>query len=429
VVSVTENEGGLVSVDDELGALFDKFEPDGPKSLADLGGVSLLRGREEELARASLMPEVLALAVQALSANPEDECVNSFVVACVSVEVGGHGLTSSSYDDALKALAAANFTPAMAARVQKILTQRADDSEEDQGARWAALGAALQIAISYPATRHRLMGLLVDLPRDEDRHHREFLRRAAKVIGVVNAYWPDEALVNALNRLAGIERARDEASFELGMHHLRRGLEAGSAQQVEQSFDEALECFDIAALSSEYRPDAIAYRAALSMLKGIRRGDERGALRDRAEDISQAVTLRTMWSVPTKKVWPWLGAGWTELFRWRELAMHLLALADDLEAAQRRDPAPDIRRRLLDTYVANRAVLGRDAGGVETYIQPVVKGRLLRIEQARGDLEAWLAEEATNATGRWHDKAVEMLEAMRGGDPPGNGSRMTVNLA
>lgn len=419
-----------MSVDDELGALFDKYEPHGATTLADLGGVSLLRGREREIAHASLMPEVLALAIQELSANPENESVNSFIIACVSAEVGAGGVDASSYDDALKALAAANFTPAMAAKLQKILTQRADDSEENEGVRWAALGAALQIAISYPATRHRLMGLLVDLPRDEDLRHREFLRRAAKVIGVANAYWPDEALVKALDKLAGIDRARDEASFEIGMHHLRLGLEAASSHQVEKCFDDALAAFDISASSSEYRPDAIAYRAALSMLKGIRRGDETSELGDRAQDMSQAITLRTMWSVPTKKAWPWLGAGWTELLRWRELATHLLALADDLEAAQGRDPAPDIRRRLLDTYVANRAVLGRDAGGVETYIQPIVKGRLLRIEQARGELEAWLAEEATNAKGRWRDTAVEMLAAMRGGNPPsGNGARMSVNLA
>jgi hypothetical protein len=425
-----DSEGGLVSVDDELGALFDRFEPDGPGSLTDLGGVSLLRGREKAIARAELMPEMLALVVHELSSNPSDASLNSFIAACLSVEVGSHGVTMSSYDDALKALAAAKFTPDMAARVQRTLTQRADNSEEDEGARWAALGAALQIAVNYPATRLRLMGLLVDLPREEDLDHREFLRRAAKVIGVANAYWPDEALVKALDKLAAIERARDEASFEIGMHHLRLGLEAASPQKVEECFDDALMAFDISASSSEYRPDAIAYRAALSMLNGIRRGGERGALEGSARDISEAITLRTMWSVPTKKAWPWLGAGWTELFRWREFATHLMTLADDLNAAQRRDPAPDIRRRLLDTYVANRAVLGRDAGGVETYIQPVVTARLLRIEQARGEVEAWLAEEVRDAQGGWRDTALEMLAALRGGGPPsGNGARMTVNLA
>lgn len=69
MVSATENEGGLVSVDDELGALFDKCEPHGPRTLADLGGVSFLRSREREIAHASLMPEVLALVIQELSAR------------------------------------------------------------------------------------------------------------------------------------------------------------------------------------------------------------------------------------------------------------------------------------------------------------------------------------------------------------------------
>jgi hypothetical protein len=408
-------EGVLSALDKEIAALFDKGDR---FTLAELGGVTFLQGREPLLARAALMPELLALALAELP--PGADAIGCFVRACAAVPVGGDGVGPATYKDAIDCLAGVALTASLAADVQDILSSRAADQAENEVARWAALGAALQIAVDHPDTRHDLLRVLVRLR--EDDHHSEFVRRAAKVAGVANSHWPDAALVRTLERLAGNTSARDEACFELGMHHLRLGMEGSTAQQVGSSFDEALASFAASASAREHRPDAEAYRGALSVLTGLTRGEEPGALRERAAEVAKAVAVKAMWGGQTEAVWPWLGAGWTELARWQALVGCLADVAEGMAASSDIDPAPAIKLALLEAYVANRAVLGREPGGVDIYIQPVIDSCLLQLDRARGAIEGWLSDETRNATeAPWREAAALMLRNLRrGSDPPGN---------
>jgi hypothetical protein len=54
-----------VTVEEEVGATFDRGWP---KRLADLGGPAFLCGREEAIARVSMMPDILPLVL----AEPPD---------------------------------------------------------------------------------------------------------------------------------------------------------------------------------------------------------------------------------------------------------------------------------------------------------------------------------------------------------------------
>lgn len=113
-----------------------------------------------------------------------------------------------------------------------------------------------------------------------------------------------------------------------------------------------------------------------------------------------------------------MGASWTELIRWQELAGCIADLAEGADAVPEADLA--IRRRLLETYVANRAVLGRGPGGVEVFVKPVVEARLLRGESAEAAALAWLSAEADSPESEWRRAAAELLGAARGGRaPPG----------
>ena len=79
-----------------------------------------------------------------------------------------------------------------------------------------------------------------------------------------------------------------------------------------------------------------------------------------------------------------------------------------------------IRRRMLNAYVANRAVLGWEPGGVEVFIRPAIEARLVREEAAEAAVMAWLEAEAGDPASPWRDAAAELLRAIRrGGDPPG----------
>ncbi len=405
----------MSALDEELAALFDRGAP---PTLVELGGVAFLQGREDLLARTTLMPELLALLLAELPTDAD--VIRRFVRTCAAVPVGGDGVDPASYKDAIDCLAGVALPEGLAADIQDILCSRAADPSENEVARWAALGGALQLAVDHPDTRHDLLRVLVRLR--EDDHHSEFLRRAAKVAGVANSHWPDAALLKALDRLASNPFARDEACFELGMHHLRLGMEGSTARHVGSSFDEALASFRAASSAREHRPDAEVYRGALSVLIGLTRGDEPGAMRERAAEVAKAVAVMAMWGRQTEAVWGWLGAGWTEVARWQALVGCLADLADGMAAFSDVDPAPAIKLGLLEAYAANRAVLGRGPGGVDIYIQPVIDRRLAQLDRTRGAIEGWLSHEMRSAReAPWREAAALMLwNLRRGSDPPGN---------
>lgn len=136
-------------------------------------------------------------------------------------------------------------------------------------------------------------------------------------------------------------------------------------------------------------------------------------------EFSRELAVMDAWAAPERPAWEWLGARWTELLRWRDLVGRIADLAVDSSGACAEGAELDVRRRLLGTYVANRVVLGRGVGGVETFIQPAVEARVLRDEFGATVIEDWLAEVAAS-DGEWREAAASLLRAVRtGGAPPG----------
>jgi len=400
-----------VTADEEVRAV---FERGAPKRLADLGGAGFLRGREEDLSRAALMPELLSLA---LAEAPSGEApVHNFVVACAGAPVGPEAVRASDYKDAMEALVAVALPEDLAERCQDVLVGRAFRRADHDVARWVALGASLQIAIEHPDLRHGLIGALVRLKPEGSPP--EFLRRAAKVTGVALSHWPDPSLVRILESLSRDEGARDEALFELGMAALRDGLEAEAPGEVDRWFEAARDHFTMSVSARENRPDARTYSTALSLLNGLRRGDPAEALRGHAETIRREVTMARAWSQPTRPTWRWMGARWTEIVRWQDLATEAAAIDEAADAAAQAGAEIAIRRRLLGAYVANRSVLGRGPGGVETFARPRIEARLLREEAGREAVMAWLATEEATPYSPWREAAAEMLAELRARGAP-----------
>lgn len=395
-------------IEQEVIAAFDAARPE---RLADLGGVDFLRGREEAVARVCLMPEILNLVLAEIGPDPVDGALSAFVVACAAVPVRPGECDPSAYKDAVEALAAADLPYSLAEQCQDVLARRAADRTEDEVVRWVALAACLQLAITHPDLRHDLLRVLARLKPEQ--HHGEFARRAAKVAGVAHSYWPDDKLLSLLEELASIPLARDEAVFELGMARLREGLDADSPAKADACFEEARGHFNTTLLAREYRPDAVAYSGALSMLTALRRGDRQKDLRAKAAEISKELTIAKAWSGQDRPAWKWMGARWTELVEWDDLAERLATVAADAAAAADPETELAIRQRLLGTYVANRTVLKRGAGGVETYVQPVIEARLMREETQRSTLSSWLSREAADDGSPWREAAGELLEVLR----------------
>ncbi|MBX6382451.1 MAG: hypothetical protein IRZ07_05670 [Microbispora sp.] len=287
-----------MTVEEEVHAA---FAAGAPERLADLGGADFLRGREVDLARTSWMPDILGLALAELSAGEPDPAVEDFVVACAAAPVGRKDVPASDYKDAMQALAATALPEELAERCQAVYVRRVADRQDHEVARWVALGAALQIALMHPDLRHALIGVLVRLKVDANPP--EFLRRAAKIVGVAHSHWPDSSLAAALDRLTHDTDARDEALFELGMVSLRAGLDADAPGTVDRCFEKARGYFDASLMAREHRPDAFAYSVVLSMLTALRRGDPAEELRQHAAVVQREITVAHVWAPPVKPTW------------------------------------------------------------------------------------------------------------------------------
>lgn len=403
-----------MTVEEEVGAAFDKGWP---TRLADLGGPAFLRGREEAIARVALMPDILPLVL----AEPQDatgrDTLDAFVLACVEVLVGDDAAEPETYKDAVEALAAASLGDELAERCQDVLTRRVRDTGEDEVVRWSALGASLQLAIAHPDLKHDLLRTLVRIRPNPADPHTDFARKAAKVAGVAMAHWPDPSLAHVLEQLSAVPHARDEALFELGMVRLREGLDSDQPGRVDELFEEARGHFERSLEAREHRPDALSYARALAMLTAIRRGEAPEILARRAREIQRELAIGAAWASPDEAAWPWMGARWSELMLWQELVG---LLADMAAGAFDVDAELAIRRRMLNAYVANRAVLGRKPGGVEVFVRPAIEARLVREETAEAAVMAWLDAESGDPDSTWREAAADLLRAIRRGRaPPG----------
>lgn len=403
-----------MTVEEEVGTVFDRGWPE---RLADLGGPAFLRGREEAIARVSLMPDILRLVLAEPPDAPGRDTLDAFVLACVEVPVGEGDAEPETYKDAVEALAAASLGDELAERCQDVLTRRVRDTGEDEVVRWSALGAALQLAIAHPDLKHDLLRTLVRLRVKPDDTHPDFARKAAKVTGVAMAHWPDPSLERVLEQLSAVPHARDEALFELGMARLREGLESDQPGRVDERLEEARGHFERSLEAREHRPDALSYARSLAMLTAIRRGEAPEDLAKRAREIRRELAIGAAWASPAEAAWPWMGARWSELMLWQELVG---LLADLATGAFDMDADLAFRRRMLNAYVANRAVLGRKPGGVEVFVRPAIEARLVREEAAEAAVRAWLEAEAGDPESPWREAAAELLRAIRrGGGAPG----------
>jgi len=406
----------MSEIEQEVVRAFDQ----GPSSLADLGGPDFVLGREHALARVSLMPEVLAMVLPLVSADADAMTFRTFILACIEIPVGEaqEQVGPSTFQDVVGLMAAADLPPGLARDCQRVFVRRLADPGEQEAARWIAMGGALNLALRHPSLRHQLLAAVVDFQPDEVPP--EFARRLAKVAGVVNTHWPDTGMYDLLGRLCSVPVARDEALFELGMARLGRGLDAETFQVADAEFEEAKSLFEGAVGAREHRPDAVAYATALSMLTSLRRGDGDDVIRLKAAVVTREVDVSRLWGRSDESAYIWTSHREAELARWSLLATRVGAIREQVATLSSSDAEVGLRQDLLGTYLANRVVMCRGPGGVETVLQPAIKARLLRDASIQGMVRNWLQAEADPAS-PMHEAASSLIASVREwGPPPGN---------
>ncbi|OYV63749.1 MAG: hypothetical protein B7X01_00005, partial [Acidiphilium sp. 21-62-4] len=257
----------------------------------------------------------------------------------------------------------------------------------------ALLGASL-LSRSKPHLGYKLVASLLETTTDDDGH---YLRHVAKIAGVVNADLTVPSLQAKLADLGEIIASRDEATMELGLIELKRGLEDQQHGTAIEAFTKARNLFAMASATSEARPDAELYRRSLTMLLEFQGGRRSPPAVEEVGAIMYAAFEYSIHAAPNdlRLENTWLTDRVGEAIGWSTLALRLKKLEDSLGEAVWLEAATVIERQLLVCYTASRSTLKRAAdGGIEAILRPTISDAVQQ-EQARLQaLELWIDRHA-----------------------------------
>jgi hypothetical protein len=354
-------------------------------TLNQLGGLSALEKAKHTLALSPLISDLFSIILQELDNLENDkELAESFILFCLE-----------KIEDELSIQTVINclelyrpFSKKFEDSCFKILLSEAQNNQKSALTRSWYLEASFRLAIhNAPARRLKLLSYLVDLPLEDEP---EYLRHAAKIIGLAYTFWKENDLIPILEQLTENERGADEAFFELGFVSLANALEAESADEAKNKFNQAYQYFENSLKNSEDRCDAEVFCSAIKMLLSLERNDLQENYQINLERLKKAITIYPAWHQSDAGE-VWVNARNIELINWQTLAIKLEALSGYLVEPSWFEPIVVIEQALLIIYTASRTIFKRNKlGGLETVIQPNIRANLIEHHGQIYALEKWL---------------------------------------
>lgn len=269
-------------------------------------------------------------------------------------------------------------------------------------ARGAALDGAFRWAGDNRRWQLRLLDFFLGLAPSDDK---EFLRRAAKIVGVAFSHWRDKELLEVLNQLVPLDTVRPEAAFELGMAALAEAMDKTDNSAAIAGFREAKAWLGEHATASEFRPEAGLYLESLDLLINFYTGTSSASLATVSARVKQHTFALYAWSAGSGP--PWLGARYAEAACWNALASSVSGLADSLDEPSWWDPAAVIEGALLSVYSAGRSILRRDKdGGIEAILRPRIHASAATQAGQAHQVRLWLKQ---NTSHEWASEARDLI--------------------
>ena len=277
---------------------------------------------------------------------------------------------------------------------------------EDKSLSGLARGASLDGAFRWAGDNRRwqlrLLDFFLGLAPDDDT---EFLRHAAKIVGVAFSHWRDKELVEVLSKLVHLEPIRSEAAFELGMASLAEAIDQTDSIAAITNFRDARDWFGESDGVSECRPEASLYFDSLNLLLDFQSGSASASLSSMSARVQQHAFELHAWSGDINP--PWMGARHAEAACWSALAGAVAGLADSLNEPSWWEPTTVIEMGLLSVYSAGRSILRRDQhGGVESLVRPRIHASLATQAGQAHHVRTWLQK---NATHEWSTEARALI--------------------
>lgn len=355
----------------------------------DLGGVEAIIGAAPSLAISPLAGEILSAVLRDVGnvavkdTRPWKELIGILV----------HGAASDivliEMVDALDACM--QLPDAIASDAFTAFLEKASNSSGDLTgyARAVALEGAFRLAAANRRMQLRLLDTLLGVEVSDEP---QFLRYAAKIMGVAHSHWREAALVTALQVLTDCDEAAYESCFELGMASLASALDESHREAANSFFRDSLQWFRRAESMREATPEATLYGECLMLLTDFEAHKTESELRQRSALIQKSAFELLAWHVDASSP-AWLGARHVQAACWNDLAGTLASLADSLQEISWWEPRVVIERQVLAAYSAGRAILKRGHDGyLETLIRPRIEASIAQREGQVYLLKCWLQQ-------------------------------------
>ncbi|WP_205795226.1 hypothetical protein [Burkholderia sp. Ac-20353] len=342
-------------------------------AVADLGGLGAIVEESSTVATSPLAGEVLAALLREPSHASEDAAL--LWRTAVGNLVRG-ALTDTVLLEMIDAAHVCENLPEVAAEeiFTALLQKAVSTSGELSGyARAVALEGAFRFALSSRRRQLRLLSALLNITLADGP---EYLRYAAKILGVAHSHWREDELVNVLTGLVDCEEAAYEATFELGMAALTSALDEPHRETAARLFAEALRWFRKAQSLREHAPEALLYVESLTLLTDFAGHRTKPELAARSVSIHKAAFELVAWHTDDSSP-AWLGARHLQASCWNNLASVLISLVDSLDEVSWWEPAVVIESQVLAAYSAGRTVLKRNREGyLETLLRPRIEASI-----------------------------------------------------
>lgn len=256
-------------------------------------------------------------------------------------------------------------------------------------ARAVALEGAFRLAAFDRRMQLRLLDALLGIQASDEP---QFLRHAARIMGIAHSHWREAELVDRLRILSECEEAAYEASFELGMAGLTSALDEPRKDAANSLFLDSLHWFKRAESMKEATPEASLYGECLSLLIDFEAHKTDFELRQRSAAIQKSAFELLAWHAdPTSPAW--LGVRYVQAACWNDLARTLTSLADSLKEISWWEPRVVIEKQVLAAYSAGRTVLRRSHDGyLETLLRPRIEASIAHREGQAYLLKCWLKQ-------------------------------------
>ncbi len=378
-------------------------------TLNDLGGLRTLEENSITIASSPLMSEFLSIVLNEFNKLNETEIdlAEKLILLCFEKVTDGLVIQEAIYYlDSYRP-----FSKSFEDKCFKITLQEAQNCQKSPITRAMSLECAFRFTLYNSGRRFKLLSYLVDLPIEDDP---EYLRHAAKIVGLAHTFWAENELISVLEKLANIESGSDEAYFELGLASLASALDAESHDVAQNKFKQAWLLFQKSMDKREDRPDAEVFHAAISMLLSFENNDVQKNYSHNLARLNKALSIYNAWhEYDAGSVW--IRARQTEMANWYMLATKLESLSGHLIEPSWIEPIIVIEQALLKIYTASRTIFKRNKfGGLETIVQPNIEASLIRNQGQLYVLEKWLERQPSEdlgSVGQELMKAINITKA------------------